>query len=188
MAQHPDTWYIDSFIAGGRQREAATEAFMRQYIGYARKLRLKFKLDEDQALDIYTDGIIALILRVEQGQFKGDSSLATYFYRICYNKCVDLLRKQPTNTTEYEGQQPIAALDQKPEIENWYDKFRFDDLSSVISGLGEPCAQILMDWGFWGYRMDEIAERTGYESGDKVKKRKYKCLQQLRERIKNMDL
>lgn len=188
MAKHPDSWYISSFKSGGRKREKATTAFTQQFIGYARKLQKKFNLNETQVLDIYTDGLVALILRVETGSFRGESSLGTYFYRICYNKCVDLLRKRTSNTIEYVEQHSESVQDQIPEIEAWYDKFRFDDIRSAIDAIGEPCAQILIDWGFWGYKMEEIAERVGYNSADQVKKRKYKCLQQLRERIAKLDL
>ena len=182
MQRPNDQWYLDQIRAGGQAREQATDTFMQMHMHLVRKLRSKFKLDQSQALDIYTDAVVDLLLQVERDAFRGSSALSTYFYRMYYNKCVDLLRKRTTNLIELNDEYTPLASETKPDIQKWFDVLEVQDLKKAMKKLGEPCYQILMDWGFWGYNMQELAARVGYDSADQVKKRKYKCLQQLRKR------
>ena len=156
---------------------------MEQYAGISVKMRRKFHLDREASLDLFADAVIALITQIESGTYKGDSKLSTYFYRIFYNKCVDLLRKNTTNTVELDDNQAHLSVG-KSELEHWHDRFQVEEIKVSLDKMGDPCRQILMDWGFWGYNMKEIAAKVGYSTADQAKKRKYKCLKQLRELIK----
>ena len=52
-----------------------------------------------------------------------------------------------------------------------------------MKDMGHPCNDILMDWAYWGYSMEEIANKVGLETADQAKKKKYKCLQKLLKQI-----
>jgi DNA-directed RNA polymerase specialized sigma24 family protein len=90
---------------------------------------------------------------------------------------------EKTNKIDYRNELPVSS-DSTPLATN---KMETDEeikqLYKYLDQLGDPCKQILLDWGFWGYNMTEIADRAGLESSVQAKDRKYKCLKQLRKLI-----
>ena len=150
----------EAFSKRGALREQAARYFLQKNIHYIPLIAKKVGISEEEALDEYTDAVIDLIEQVNSGVFKGESKLSTYLYKIFYFKCIDLSRKKSTNKISY--------------LENIYRN---------LEKLGEPCKQILLDWGFWGFNMTEIAERNGLTGATQAKDRKYKCLMRLRKLV-----
>lgn len=178
-----DEKIIIEIRAGGLKRESATDMLMRKYIKYVSSIQKKYHVEEEQAIDLFTDAIIGLIMRIEQNKFRGESKLSTYFYRIFVNKTIDHLRKKNVNIVQIEDQEFSNFSQERPQSEEWFDKMKFENLKQTMKKIGEPCYQILMDWGFWGYSMEEIGSRLDIGSKDQVKKKKYTCLKKLRKII-----
>ncbi len=178
-----DDKIIEAFSAGGASKEKAVNHVMSDFIHYLPKVAKKTGLSRDEALDVFTDAIMALIDQTTSTQFKGESKLSTYFYKIFYFKCVDLFRKNTTNKIDYREELPETS-DTSPLAEKEIEiNEEINQLYKYLNQIGEPCKQILLDWGFWGYNMKEIAERAGLEGSTQAKDRKYKCLQKLRKLI-----
>ena len=171
---------ITSIRSGGQPREWATRQLLERNIYYVKKLSRQFNLPEENVLDAYTDALMLLIDHVATGRFRGESQLSTYLYQILFNKCRDLLKKPSTNTVELNEWTEKWDASSKSFLKDFIDKETVASLKNQFDLLGETCKQVLLDWGYWGYKMEEIAERTGLENGDQAKKRKYKCLQKLR--------
>lgn len=177
-----DEQIIQAIHGGGAAREKAVDYMIRQYAGFAIKFSRKFNLDDEKIQDAYMDAILALLQQVKAGQFKGASKLSSYFYQIFYFKCVDVTRKNTTQVVDIEE----ALINEEDPARNALETLEIDEsMSQVMAGLnklGEPCKQILMEWGFWGYKISEIAKRLE-EEPNKIMKRKYKCLQRLRKQL-----
>lgn len=176
-----DDEFIAAIQSGGSKRERAVERLIDQYAGYMHKVRQKLGLGEMEIQDAYTDAIIVVVNHIENNTFKGESKLSTFLYRIFYNKCVDVFRKNSTNKSSAqisyelpEIEDPTQSMLVKMSIQE-----ERHNLERLMDQLGEKCKQILLDWGFWGYSMQEIAERNGLKHADSAKKQKYKCLQKL---------
>ncbi len=173
-----DQWYIRAIRAGGGAREEAVGRLLREHVGFVHQVHRKVGIGLEAAKDCYTDAVVALVEQVEAGSFRGESKLSSFLYRILYNKAVDLLRRKTTNPVTYPEQLPergdagtlVEQLDRRDEVRR---------LHGHLDRLGEPCRQILLDWGYWGYGMQEIAERNGLADAGKAKRRKYECLQKL---------
>ncbi|MEM7374718.1 MAG: sigma-70 family RNA polymerase sigma factor [Bacteroidota bacterium] len=174
---------IDAIKAGGRHKEYAIQWLMEEYGKFMHKIQKKYGLTEEGVQDAYTDAIIGLIQQIEKESFRGESKLSTFFYRIFSNKGVDLFRKNSTkriNTVvdmppiEDPSKNILSLLDIEDEIQN---------LNGFLDNMGDNCKQILLDWGFWGYGMAEIAERAGLKNADQAKRQKYRCLQKLTKMI-----
>lgn len=170
---------IEALRAGGAARELATEQLLNRNIFYVQKLAKKFRLAEDAVLDAYTDGLLLTIDHIISGRFEQKSKVSTYLYQVVYNKCRDLSKKSATKEVAWEewlqdwepsSQRLLKDLEVKEEV---------DRLHRYLEEMGEPCRKILLDWGYWGYRMDEIAKRSGLENATQAKRKKYKCLQRL---------
>lgn len=175
-----DTKLIESIRQGGQAREYATQQILSRNIFFVRKLSKQFKLSEEVVLDAYTDALMLLLDHVNSGRFRGESKLSTYLYQILFNKCRDFLKKKSTNTIELNEWTENWDGHSQSFLKNFIEKEEVASLEKYLDNLGEACKQILLDWGYWGYRMEEIAKRVGLENGEQAKKRKYKCLQRLR--------
>ncbi|MGK0364760.1 MAG: RNA polymerase sigma factor (sigma-70 family) [Saprospiraceae bacterium] len=182
--QITDKWTDEKLIGAlsgrGLQKEQAIDYMMKQYIQYVPTIARKLELDKTLLLDAFTDAIVAVSDQVALGKFKGDSQLSSYFYKIFYFKSVDLLKKQKTNVVEYRENLPEISNQETLTSEKMETNEKIKDLYKYLDRLGEPCKQILIDWGFWGYNMTEIAERTGLKGSLQAKDRKYQCLKKLR--------
>jgi len=171
---------------GGSSKRKAVQQLFTQHQGMMYKVMTKLNLPFEAIKDMYADAVSAVIWNVDTNKFKGDSKLSTYLYRIFYNKSVDHLRHTTTNkNASYleldDKNSPIAVESDERRLETSLDVER---IKSEILELGNPCSAIIMEWAYWGYKMAEIAERNGLENADKAKKKKYSCLQKLRQTLK----
>ena len=168
------------FRSTGREKEAAVKDFIKGQSHYIPKVARKLSLDKSEVVDCYSDAIVSLLKQVVEDKFRGESKLTSYFYRIFYNKCVDLSRKKTTNimtddlSTLRTNDTPLGALEVKQE---------FINLKKNLTAIGEICKKIVMEWGYYGYSMEEIAQRNNLQNAKQAKDRKYKCLKKLREFI-----
>lgn len=177
-----DDQIIGHIREGGRNRELATDHLMKEHLGFVHKFMNTLFLSEQVALDCYIDALADVVEQVSTGSFKGKSKISTYLYQIAYFRCVDELRK---NKNEF------ATDNEFPEMEDLSQKvskkieieYEIKKLKKYLHKMGSPCNGILMDWAFWGYNMNEIAERNGLSSAAIAKSRKYQCLQKLRQLI-----
>lgn len=177
-----DREIIHSIRAGGKlKREAAASLFV-SHQGMMHTIKSKFKLNSEAIKDAYADAISIVIWNISTKKFQGQSKLSTYLYRILYNKSVDLLRLSSTNKRGPVEELSVDLTDHEVDDNNRVLETKLDveKVKLEIATLGKPCNSILIDWGYWGYSMREIAERNSLENADKAKKQKYSCLQKLR--------
>lgn len=110
----------------------------------------------EQALDATQETFLTTFRKA--GQFKGDSALGTWIYRIAVNTCYDQLRKQKrrqtdpipehVDPTDHSAEDAVEAAALRPEIQRALDAipqdFRVAIVLSDIEGLGLPAvAEIL---------------------------------------------
>ena len=132
--------------------------------------------------DVFQDAICHLILNVRRGNYKGDSSLNTYFTSIARNiwlqkfrrdqKWKEIKEKLPNSPGLSESPEQIFLLGEKKEL-----------LNSLAAKTGEKCRAVLSLWSL-NYSMQEIAEKLGYKSDGVVRKKKHQCLQKLMQLLK----
>lgn len=173
---------IEAIQQGGRARELATAFLMKEHLGFVNKLRYKLRLTSDEALDCYIDALADVVEQIGNHTFKGLSKVSTYLYQITYFRCVDTCRKKsrdPQIQSEFPELEDLSRqVSRQIETEAEVKK-----LVNFLDRMGSPCREILLDWGWWGFSMQEIAKRNNLKSPDIAKSRKYQCLQQLRKKM-----
>ncbi|HEY6899627.1 MAG TPA: sigma factor, partial [Puia sp.] len=92
-----DTEIIDNLTRDGHNRRKAEDQLFNGFVYFVKEGIRKYSLEEDEALDVYSDTIISAIEKITGGLFEGRSSLKTYLFRIFHNKCVDRIRQLTTN-------------------------------------------------------------------------------------------
>jgi RNA polymerase sigma-70 factor, ECF subfamily len=104
--------------------------------------------EREQALDATQETFLAAFRKA--GQFKGDSALGTWIYRIAVNTCYDQLRKQKRRRTDpipdhlepadHAAEDAVESASLRPEIQKALAKipadFKVAIVLSDIEGMG----------------------------------------------------
>jgi RNA polymerase sigma factor (sigma-70 family) len=121
--------------------------------------------------DVYQDTVILFDRGVREGNFKGQSTLTTYFVGIAKWRWVSHKRKfnrysELKADSHDMPDDTIAARMVEGERRNIIDR--------VLTELGEKCKKILTFYKL-SYSMEEIAEKMGLSSPEMAKKNSYEC-------------
>ena len=180
-----DEEIIKKLKSGGQLFEEASMFMFHAFKGFIPKVKSKLHLSQSHLQDAYADALVKLIRQLKDGSFRGDSKISSYFYTIFYNKSVDVSRKISSNKNmetqelfEYDAREKdlLSFIENKDEA---------NQVIKVIDKMGKTCQRILMDWGYYGYSMGEIAERSNLSNAESARSMKYKCLNKLRELLIN---
>ena len=134
---------------------------------------------EDDAKDVYQEGIIILYNKIKAGDFELSSKLKTYIYSVCRRIWLKKLAqnsKKAGNITDYED---VFVVEEDVEEHEEKD-LQFVKMQSALDHLGEPCKTIIQDFYIHNLSMQDICEKFGYTNTDNAKTQKYKCLQRLK--------
>lgn len=166
--------------AGGAKLEGMIRHVYETYFHFVKQAIRKHALEEDEGIDAYTDSVMIFRQQVISGRFRGESKISTFIYRIFFHKCIDAIRKNSTKRVSYEYELPVHLEDKSPSIARLLQiKEDFERVKGFLIKLGKPCYQIILDSGFHGYNMDEIAARIGFKDAQSVRSRKYTCMKKL---------
>ena len=147
-------------------------------------LALRYANNESDAMDISQE----VFLRVYRGlgNFKEESSITTWVYRITVNAAIDMVRKKErhieSSLTGYgedeEKEQDIIDTSHSPELE--YDKIELrETMNSAIKMLSEEHQQVIIMRDINGMNYTEISEILNIEEGT-VKSRLFRARSHLR--------
>lgn len=139
----------------------------------------KYRLDEEEARDAYTDSFLAVVDNIVAGKFRGEASLKTYMSRIFRNKCVDRFRKNSTVKVEWLDEFPDISDPSRDFLRRIMGKEEMQGLVQWLKKLGERCQEILMLSGE-GYSPAEIAEKMDFKTPRSASSQRYKCLEKLK--------
>lgn len=152
------------------------------YVGYFPMI-LQFILNnngsEDDAKDVYQEGIMVLYDKVRSGNFELSSKLKTYLYSVCrriWLKKLNESYKKSQNIADFED---VLEVENDVELREEKDR-QFWQMKEALKSLGEPCKTIIEDFYIHNLSMQDICEKFGYTNSDNAKTQKYKCLQRLK--------
>jgi RNA polymerase sigma factor (sigma-70 family) len=158
------------------------DALNKLYIGYFPMI-LQFILnnngDEDDAKDVYQEGIIVLYNKIKGGNFELSSKLKTYIYSVCRRIWLKKLAQQSRKTSNIADFEDVIATEDDVEQHEEKDQ-QFEKMQAALLHLGEPCKTIIQDFYIHNLSMQDICEKFGYTNTDNAKTQKYKCLQRLK--------
>ena len=143
---------------------------------------------EQDADDIFQETVISFIEVIQKGKFRQESSIRTFLISISkhlwYN---EIRRRQRAGNREnlYESgkdteESNVGDLIQDRELKK--------QLSQLLINLGTSCRKILELFYYENLSMKEIVLQMHYENEQVVRNKKYKCLQQLTDKIKENPL
>ena len=180
-----DNELIDGILSNKGQRRLFENRLYEKYAFLIRQGVWKHRLSYDECSMVYSDTILTIIENIENGSFKGHSSLKTYLNTIFSNKCVDLIRKNSTIRQQvHRGDTLDDYINILPDnsrtiVQTLMDEYDMQVLYRRIHQLGEKCQQMIKAWGE-GFMDQEIALKMGYQSAAVVKTSRLRCLDKLR--------
>jgi RNA polymerase sigma factor (sigma-70 family) len=145
-------------------------------------LVLKNSGNKSDAADVLQEGVIALWQNSKKENFVLTATVNTYLYSICKNIWLQKLKKRgiyvslnPNSSSADLSDQSLAVIMEKEKS--------FNLLEESILMLGNTCQQILKLFYFEKKSMDDVAQIIGLNNAKTAKSKKYKCLQQLKNKM-----
>src|SRR5664279_1495071 len=139
---------------------------------------------EQDADDIFQETVVSFIDTVKKGKFRQESGIGTFLVSISKNLWYnEIRRRQRAGNREklYESdlekeETGVSEIIQERELKK--------HMSQLLQGLGDSCRKILELFYYENLGMKEIVSHLHYENEQVVRNKKYKCLQQLTDKMK----
>jgi RNA polymerase sigma factor (sigma-70 family) len=133
---------------------------------------------QEEAEDLFQEGIIILYEKLLNKDFILQYSLKSYLYGICRNHWLKGLRAKKIFTIRDSAE----FLENIPEIREEEDAVLPDDeeLELVMVQLKEPCHSLLIGFYYQRKSLEQLAKVLHYASPNVAKQMKFRCLERLR--------
>ncbi len=176
-----DAEIIAALKKGGIDRQRMTTYLYRQYAGFIKKGIRKYSLTEEDSVDAFGDALIGLCSRISQDSFQLDGNLVGYLYRSFCNRCVDRVRKNSSSIIEQVELMPHMRLESKNILKRLIQQETFRHIEQLLDILGPNCKQMLIESEYYGYSVEELAQRMGFKNARSLSSQKYRCMAKLRD-------
>lgn len=146
--------------------------------GKIHALIIKNNGSNDDAQDMYQNGLILINTYMNEGKFRG-GAVKGFFYQVCYNLWRNELKKNKTLPLPEDGTDlTISTLDPQEELER---KERSRLLDALFKQLSESCQKILRLKFFIidNYSLQEIAQQMGFKNAQIAANTLSKCRKRL---------
>jgi len=134
--------------------------------------------NENDAYDIFQEGLVALWVNISSGKFilSDKVKLSSYLYTLCRNIWISRIRKaKPTQELQASDEN---ALSEEMEVDtDKYDKV--NTLMLNLKKLGQACQKLLRLFYYEKAGLKLIAEKMDITEKT-AKNNKYRCMQNLR--------
>ncbi len=151
-----------------------------KFAGWAAK---QFNANEDMAIEIYQDSVVAMYENIHSGKLAAYSgSIQSYLFAIGRNKFLENVRYKKKNSSQKEEVMNMHVVQEDDEYDTEEDE-KIDLVSKAIKAMGPPCKTLLQYFYYEKKSMDEIADIMEYKNRATAKNQKYKCLQRLKKSV-----
>lgn len=162
----------------------AFESLARQYQNKIYALALRMIQNQQDALDVSQNVLIKIYRKIHL--FRGQSSFATWVYRIAKNACLDFLRAQKKSVSLEELSESgyeIQSFTQKDDPEKSFEaKEQTQKLIALVMALPEAQRRLIVLRDIEGYSYEEIGDLLSLQPGT-VKSRLFRARNRLRKML-----
>jgi RNA polymerase sigma factor (sigma-70 family) len=166
-------------------REGSISYLYKEFFTLIRSIVVKNSGNNEDAEDVFQDGLIVLFQKIRLEPFELNCSLKTFFFAVCRNIWLQRLDRKWRLHYQADFVKESANM-YDPNLsgidEEYLEKTRL--CQTHILALPEDCQKILM-MSFAKHSLSEIAESLGFKNASYAKTRKYLCKNMLRKRILN---
>jgi RNA polymerase sigma factor (sigma-70 family) len=172
-------------VSDKTQLNDAILSLYRQYSDIVSSFIISYGASEQDADDVFQETVIAFIDIVQKGKFRMEASIKTFLVSVARNIWRNEQKKRMR--TDFREQRFESGRPQSEDgINEWINESEKNrQLRDLVFQLGEPCRKLLMLFYYENLSMKEMLNYLPYENEQVVRNKKYKCLQQLAEIMKN---
>ena len=157
--------------------ESALDYLYKKNYKMMTKLVMNNNGNEEEAKDIFQEGLIVFWQKAVSGNLILSSKISTFLYSICQN----LWRKELERKSKLSHEEKDSAV---YEDDDRHERIKV--INECINRLGETCKKILTYYYFDNLSMLDIAEKLGFANADTAKTKKYKCKKELDELVRSL--
>lgn len=168
------------------ERNEAFEHLYRRSYRAIEKMVMSNSGSQDEAKDIFQDGVIGLLKLIRKPEFELKAHITTLMYSICRNLWLKKLRDSRGKEFKIldDEEQNIVAVDLESEIDPLEEDGKFEALRDQLDSIGDICKKVILYFYYQKLSHKEIAELMGYTAGY-VRVRLCRCMNSLRKAMKN---
>lgn len=155
-----------------------------QHFDKIKQFVLQNRGSEEDAKDIYQEAFTAVWRNIQLDKFqpKSETSLGGYIYQVAKYKWIDQLRLRKNKKTIALVEGSDAFIEKQTLTDD--NLGYLESIKVNYRQLGEQCKELLNLFYFKKENMKQIAARFSWTEAS-AKNNKYRCLQKLREMVKN---
>ncbi len=139
---------------------------------------------EQDADDIFQETVVSFIDTVQKSKFRQESGIRTFLISIAKNLWFNEIRRRQ----RADNRERLFEADRDQEDSGVHeiiqDRELKKQLNLLLQELGDSCRKILELFYYENLSMKEIVQHLHYENEQVVRNKKYKCLQQLTDKMK----
>jgi RNA polymerase sigma factor (sigma-70 family) len=143
---------------------------------------------EQDADDIFQETVVSFIDTVQKGKFRQESGIRTFLISISKNLWYNEIRRRQRAVNREKLFETDRDQEEAGVGEIIRDRELKQQLNEMLQGLGDSCRKILELFYYENLPMKEIVTHMHYENEQVVRNKKYKCLQQLTDKMKQNPL
>jgi RNA polymerase sigma factor (sigma-70 family) len=135
--------------------------------------------------DIFQETVVTFIDLVRKGKFRGESSVKTFLVAVARNIWLNELKKKKSGDQRAKIFETNRGHIENDIMENLNKREMREQLLSLMDRLGESCRKILTLFYYDNLPFEEIIHKMGYETEQVARNKKYKCMRELSDLIRN---
>ena len=187
---HVERSYSDDELVNALKQPVEMNAAIRfiysEYYGMLENYVLNNNGSRDDAADVIQETIVAFIEIVEQGKFRGDSSIKSFLFAITRNLWLTELRKKGSADNRNKNFEKEKDMLDEGAANHLIKREYFLVIQQLFEKLGDKCRQLLMMVYYENLSMSEIVDQiAGYQNEQVLRNKKYKCMKQLEQMMQD---
>ena len=170
-----------------REKEMLEPAILQLYRDHAEITRSFIKGKggtEQDADDIFQETVVSFIDSVQKSKFRQESGIRTFLISISKNIWYNEIRRRQRAGNRERLFEADRDQEDSGVQEIIQDRELKKQLNQLLQDLGDSCRKILELFYYENLSMKEIVLHLHYENEQVVRNKKYKCLQQLTDKMK----
>ena len=139
--------------------------------------------NNEQAREIFQEAITLILERIYCKKLEIKSSFSAYLYSVARNLWIKQMKERKLHAKVVDeiaySETEISVIEHRSApVDN------YEIICSAIEQLGDPCRKLLEYFYFRNLDWQTIASEMGYSSPESARNQKYKCLERIREQLK----
>ena len=172
----------DEFLLSGIKNldNDAFQFLYKNYFGMIKELIRKNNGTTDDAKDVFQECLIAIIEKLNDSPIILTSTFKTYFYSMCRFNWLKKIRENK----KFIKLNELDDIDIEDSAYDSEKEIKIEKLD-LLTQLGQKCQEILKLFYYQKKSFEEIALILEYTNADNAKVQKYKCIEQLKKKLRS---